>query len=69
MADATAERASLPMDSWVVEALREDFMKNGAKELGIDVAALEIVLTEVGVQVDIQICYLCASTLVKRFAN
>ena len=69
MADATAERASRPMDPWIVEALREDLLKRGAEELGIDVAALEIVLTEVGVKVDIQICYLCASHLVKRFAN
>ena len=43
MANATAERASLPMDPWVVEALREEFLDDGAVELGVDVNALEIV--------------------------
>ena len=57
MANDTADRASLPMDSWIVEALREEFIENGAEELGVDVAALEIVLAEIGRQVDIQIYY------------
>jgi len=45
-ANDTAARASLPLDPWVVEALREEFLDNGAVELGIDVGAIDIVLTE-----------------------
>ena len=66
MANDTADRASLPMDSWIVEALREEFVENGAEELGVDVAALEIVLAEIGRQVDIQRYYLCGPYFVKR---
>ena len=66
MANDTADRASLPMDSWIVEALREEFIENGAEELGVDVAAIEIVLAEIGRQVDIQINYLCAPYFVKK---
>ena len=43
MANATAARTALPMDPWVVEALREEFLDDGAAELGVDVNALEIV--------------------------
>ena len=50
-ANATAARASLPMDPWVVEALRKEFLEHGAMELGIDVEALEIVLKPHGTQV------------------
>ena len=35
-ANDTAARASLPMDPWVVDALREEFLDNGAAELGVD---------------------------------
>ena len=42
-ANDTAARASLPLDPWVVEALREEFLDDGAAELGVDVNALEIV--------------------------
>ena len=66
MANDTADRASLPMDSWIVEALREEFVENGAEELGVDVAALEIVLAEIGRQVDIQRYYLRGPYFVKR---
>ena len=45
---ATAARALEPLD---LEALRDEFVKHGAVELGIDVGALEIVLTEATVQV------------------
>ena len=45
-ANATAARSSEPMAPWVVEALREEFLDNGAVELGIDVGAIDIVLTE-----------------------
>ena len=42
-ANATAARTYLPMAPWVVEALREEFLDDGAAELGVDVNALEIV--------------------------
>ena len=45
-ANATAARTSEPMAPWVVEALREEFLDDGAVELGIDVGAIDIVLTE-----------------------
>ena len=57
-ANDTAARASLPLDPWVVEALREEFLDDGAAELGVDVNALEIVLKSDGIQVDIHACYL-----------
>ena len=53
-ANATAERASLPMDPWVVETLRKEFLEHGARELGIDVEALEIFLKSHGTQVYIR---------------
>ena len=58
MANATAERASLPMDPWVVEALREEFLAHGAEELGVGVDALEIVFIPHEIQVDTQAYYL-----------
>ena len=66
MANATADRASLPMDSWIVEALREEFIENGAEELGVDVAAIEIVLAEIGRQVDIQISIFLPLILLRK---
>ena len=57
MANATAERASLPMDPWVVDALREEFLDDGAVELGVDVNKVEIVFKSNGIQVDIHACY------------
>jgi len=51
-ANDTVARASLPLDPWVVEALREEFLDRGAMELGIDVEALEIFLKLRGTQVD-----------------
>ena len=62
-ANATAERASLPMDPWVVEALRREFLENGARELGIDVEALEIVLKAHGTQVYIHARFLNVSRI------
>ena len=56
-ANDTAARASLPLDPWVVEALRKEFLEHGAMELGIDVEALEIVLKPHGTQVYIHICF------------
>ena len=56
-ANATAARASLPMDPWVVEALRKEFLEHGAMKLGIDVEALEIFLKPHGTQVYIHVCF------------
>ena len=56
-ANATAARASLPMDPWVVDALREEFLDDGAAELGVDVNAVEIVFIPYGIQVDIHVYY------------
>ena len=58
-ANDTAARASLPLDPWVVEALREEFLDDGAVELGVDVNALEIVtvFNSDGIQVDIHVCH------------
>ena len=39
-ANDTVARASLPLDPWVVEALREEFLVHGAAELGVGVNAL-----------------------------
>jgi hypothetical protein len=52
MANATAARTALPMDPWVMEALREEFLENGAADLGIDVGAVEISLKFINFQVD-----------------
>ena len=56
-ANDTAARASLPMDPWVVDALREEFLDDGAAELGVDVNKVEIVFKSNGIQVDIHVCY------------
>jgi len=61
------------MDPWVVDALREEFLDNGAAELGVDVDALEIVLKPYGIQVDIHVCYfsitVCVSNLIETYAD
>ena len=69
MANATAERASLPMDPWVVEALREEFLDHGAEELGVGVDALEIVVKSNGMQVDIHACYFSITVCVETYRN
>ena len=56
-ANDTAARASLPLDAWVVAALREEFLDDGAAELGVDVNALEVDFKSDGIQVDIHVCY------------
>ena len=62
-ANATAARASLPMDPWVVEALREEFLEHDAVGLGIDVKAFEIVLKLNAVQVDTQASFFSLSPI------
>ena len=62
-ANDTAARASLPLDPWVVEALRKEFLEHGARELGIDVEALEIVLKPHGTQVYIHARFLNVSRI------
>ena len=57
-ANDTVARASLPLDPWVVEALREEFLDDGAAELGVDVNALEVDFKSDGIQVDIHVCFL-----------
>ena len=64
-ANATAARTSEPMAPWVVEALREEFLENGAAELGIDVGAIDIVFIPHGIQVDTHMHYLSITVCVE----
>ena len=68
-ANDTAARASLPLDPWVVEALREEFLDDGAAELGVDVNALEIAFKSEGIQVDIHVCYLTITVCLESDRN
>ena len=69
-ANDTVARASLPLDPWVVEALREEFLEHGAVGLGIDVKAFEIVLKLNAVQVDIQAsAFFRVSNLIETYAD
>ena len=68
-ANDTAARASLPLDPWVVEALREEFLVHGAAELGVGVNALEIVSKLNGIQVDIHACCLSITVCVESDLN
>ena len=68
-ANDTAARASLPLDPWVVEALREEFLDDGAAELGVDVNAVEIVVKSNGMQVDIHACYFSITVCVETYRN
>ena len=68
-ANDTAARASLPLDPWVVEALREEFLVHGAAELGVDVDALGIVFIPYGIQVDIHVCYFSITVCLESDRN
>ena len=68
-ANDTAARASLPLDPWVVEALREEFLDDGAVELGVDVKTLEIDFKSDGIQVDIHVCYLTITVCLESDRN
>ena len=68
-ANDTAARASLPLDPWVVEALREEFLVHGAAELGVDVNAVEILFKLNGIQVDIHVCYFSITVCLESDRN
>ena len=68
-ANDTAARASWPLDPWVVEALREEFLDNGAVELGVDVNAVGIVFKSNGIQVDIHACYFSITVCLESDLN